>query len=95
MQLAGELARASQAAALPPNCGRARARKVRRVEERRPSEGRRGCIGLPGMMALLALWAFAGAVGGSRGFLIGIAAVVLIYLIIGAVVWAGKRRSDS
>jgi len=47
------------------------------------------------MMALLALWAFAGAVGGSRGFLIGIAAVVLIYLIIGAVVWAGKRRSDS
>jgi hypothetical protein len=47
------------------------------------------------MMALLAIWAFAGVVGGLKGLLVGIAAILLIYLIIGAVVWMGERRSDS
>jgi len=75
--------------------GRARARRVPRVQERRPSEERRGCIGVPGMIALLAFWAFAVTVGGLRGLLVGIVAIALIYLIIGAVVWAGKRRPGS
>jgi hypothetical protein len=61
------------------------------VPKRPPEEGP-GCIGLPGMIALLVLWAFAGAVGGLRGWVVAIVAVVLLYLIIGAVVWAGKRR---
>jgi hypothetical protein len=66
------------------------------VHEQRPSEERRrGCIGVPGMIALLALWAFAGTVGGLKGFLVAVAAILLIYLMIGAVVWMGKRRSDS
>jgi hypothetical protein len=47
------------------------------------------------MIALLAVWAFAVALGGLRGLLTAIVAVVFIYLIIGAVVWVGKRRSDS
>lgn len=58
----------------------------------RPREDGPGCIGLPGMMAVLVVWAFAGTVGGLKGVLIAIAAVVLLYLTIGAVLWMGKRR---
>jgi hypothetical protein len=47
------------------------------------------------MIALLAVWAFAGAVGGLRGVFVAIIAVVLIYLIIGAVVSKGKRDPDA
>jgi hypothetical protein len=66
------------------------------MEERRPSEERRGgCIGVPGLIAVLVFWAFAGTVGGLKGFLIAVAVIPLMYLVIGAVVWMGKRRSDS
>jgi hypothetical protein len=44
------------------------------------------------MIALLVVWAFAVTVGGLKGIVIAILAVGLLYLIIGAVVWAGKRR---
>jgi hypothetical protein len=72
------------------------AHKLQRMEERRPSEERRGgCIGVPGLIAVLVFWAFAGTVGGLKGFLIAVAVIPLMYLIIGAVVWMGKRRSDS
>ena len=64
------------------------------MQERRPSEERRGCIGVPGMLALFVFWAFAGTVGGLKGFLIAVVAVPLVYLIIGAIVWMGKRRPD-
>jgi hypothetical protein len=47
------------------------------------------------MIALLALWAFAGTVGGLKGFLVALAAIGLIYLVIGAVAWASKRRPDD
>jgi len=47
------------------------------------------------MIALLAFWAFAGTVGGLKGLLVGVAAILLIYLIIGAVVRAGTRRPES
>ncbi len=50
---------------------------------------------MPGMVALFAFCAFAGTIGGLKGFLIAIAAMAIIYLVIGAVVWAGKRRSDT
>jgi len=62
-----------------------------RVQGQRPDEERRGCIGVPGMIALLAVWAFAGTVGGLRGVLVAIIAVVLIYLIVGAIVSRGRR----
>jgi hypothetical protein len=61
------------------------------VQEERAPEERRGCIGVPGMIALLAVWAFAGTVGGLRGVIVAVIAVALIYLIIGAVVSKGKR----
>jgi hypothetical protein len=64
------------------------------VQERRPSEERRGCIGVPGMLALAVFWAFAGALGGLKGFLIAVVAVPLVYLVIGAIVWMGNRRPD-
>jgi len=65
------------------------------MQERPPSEKeRRGCIGVPGMLALFVFWAFAGALGGLKGFLIAVVAVPLVYLIIGAIVWMGKRRPD-
>ena len=60
------------------------------MSERPPEDGP-GCIGLPGMMALLVL-AAAIQVGGLRGALFAVVAVVLLYLIIGALVWFGKRR---
>jgi hypothetical protein len=47
------------------------------------------------MIALLAVWAFAGTVGGLRGLIVAIVAVVLVYLVIGAVVTTTKRRRDS
>jgi len=49
---------------------------------------------VPGMLALFVFWAFAGALGGLKGFLIAVVAVPLVYLIIGAIVWMGKRRPD-
>ena len=49
---------------------------------------------MPGMLALFVVWAFAGTVGGLKGFLIAVVAVPLVYLIIGAIVWMGKRRPD-
>lgn len=67
------------------------ARRLTGVPERPPQQGG-GCIGLPGMIALLVVWAFAVTVGGLKGIVIAILAVGLLYLIIGAVVWAGKRR---
>jgi predicted PurR-regulated permease PerM len=53
-----------------------------------------GSIGVPGMIALLAFVAFSKQLGW-LGVLIGAAAVVLVYLVIGAVVWMGKRRPDA
>jgi hypothetical protein len=47
------------------------------------------------MVALLAVWAFAGTVGGLKGLLVAVIAIVLVYVVIGAVVRAGKRRPDS
>ena len=44
------------------------------------------------MLALFVFWAVAGALGGLKGFLIAVVAVPLVYLIIGAIVWMGKRR---
>jgi hypothetical protein len=53
-----------------------------------------GCIGVPGMIALLAFVAFSKQLGW-LGVVVGAGAVVLVYLVIGAVVWMGKRRPDS
>lgn len=53
-----------------------------------------GYIGLPGMIALLAFVAF-GKELGWVGILVGAGAGLLVYLVIGAIVWLGKRRSDA
>lgn len=53
-----------------------------------------GCIGVPGMIALLAFIAFARELGW-LGVLVGAFAVLLVYLVIGAIVWLGKRRPDA
>jgi hypothetical protein len=53
-----------------------------------------GCIGVPGMIALLAFVAFARELGW-LGVVVGTAAVLLVYLVIGALVWMGKRRPDA
>ena len=57
----------------------------------RPLEDGPGCVGLTGMMAVLVVWAFAGTVGGLTGIVIAVAAVGLLYLTIGAVLWMGRR----
>ena len=86
--------RAARRRALHPQRVTARAPTFPGVQKRGPSDEGRGCIGVPGMVALFAFCAFAGTIGGLKGFLIAIAAMAIIYLI-GAVVWAGKRRSDT
>jgi hypothetical protein len=53
-----------------------------------------GCIGVPGIIALLAFVAFWKQLGW-LGILVGGGAVVLVYLLIGAIVWLGKRRPDA
>jgi hypothetical protein len=48
-----------------------------------------GLFGVPTMIVVFALLAFA-----STGLLIAVIAIVVLYLVIGAVVWWGKRRGD-
>jgi hypothetical protein len=55
------------------------------VQERRGS----GFLGLPAMIGLLAIVAFAKT---SIGILGAIVVVAIIYVVIGVVVWAGKGR---
>jgi len=57
------------------------------VQERRGS----GFLGLPAMIGLLAIVAFAKT---SIGILGAIAIVAILYVVIGIVVWAGKRRPN-
>ena len=57
------------------------------MQERRGS----GFLGLPVMVGVLAIVAFAKT---SIGILGAIAVVAILYLIIGIVVWAGKRRGN-
>lgn len=61
------------------------------MPEREPSGP--GCIGLPGMIALLAFFAFALTIPG-KGFLIGAGAVLAIYLIIGFALTQVKKRDE-
>jgi hypothetical protein len=57
------------------------------VQERRGS----GFLGLPAMIGLLAIVAFAKT---SIGILGAIAGVAILYVVIGIVIWAGKRRPN-
>jgi hypothetical protein len=49
-------------------------------------------MGLPTMIGLLAIWAFAGKLGG-WGILVGLLAFGLVQLIVGAAVWMNRDES--
>jgi hypothetical protein len=49
-----------------------------------------GWFGLPAMIIVFAVLAF----GTSEYALVALLAIPILYLLIGAVVWYGKRRSD-
>ncbi len=57
------------------------------MQERRGS----GWVGLPAMIGLLAIVAFAKTPVGILG---AIVVVAILYFVIGIVVWAGKRRPN-
>lgn len=52
-----------------------------------------GCIGVPGMIGLLAFLAFALTVPGT-GVLIGAGAVVVVYLVMGLALTQTRKRDD-
>jgi hypothetical protein len=56
-----------------------------------PRRGSGGCIGLPGMVAAFAFIAFA-VTFPTTGVLIGAAAVLAVYLIIGIALTQAKKR---
>lgn len=58
------------------------------MRERKPGLG---CIGLPGMLAALAFLAFALTVP-ARGVLIGVVAVVVVFLVVGIAATQAKKR---
>jgi hypothetical protein len=51
-----------------------------------------GCLGLPGMLAIFAFVAFAGAVRGVTGLLVGAAAVLIVFLVIGIAITQATNR---